>query len=474
MTSSEASRIVVLMATTDRPEPFSRLAADLAAAATRVDADVVLGLVENSRIAASRAANTETVARLHSRGLEVFVSEAGHSGASIGEARASQRELLRSIVSQGRRPALVWMLDDDLRFCRLVVQSGVLRREPLLDPLGALLDLGRTSEAPDVLVGTVHGDPPIPAIATWASRISDMAANIERMVRLGADSVWPCDHDTLRRLGEADYYYDYGRHPELETPAYWLPRHVEQKTSEALFALLEEARHLPSGVALTRPLVEVQTSERTGRPAARVLGPAQVRGGNTVFYDIDACLRHEYPTAEFGGVRTRRSDSVGMLALRAKHGMRVLSSDFAVLHERDREESQRPNSEQLVRHLVADTLGAALTRGVAGADSESIGGFLRARVRQIDGSLGRMAAAIARLRELVGLAPPWMEAAGLHEFAFAPDGVLAWFDHHVPGLAESRLPEPTRSELLATAAAEQVARVAAGWAERGPCEEEVS
>lgn len=450
--------IVVLVATTDRPEPFARLASDLVEAADRVDVPVSLGLVENSRSGASRASNAQTVAGLRAGGLEVVVSDGAPGGHSIGEARARQREVLRSLVAEGHRPELVWMLDDDLRLARAVVRGGVLCREPLRDPLGALLDLGRRGEAPDVLVGTVHGDPPIPALATWASRMSDLAANLERMIGLGADAEWPSDHDTIRRLGEPDYYYDYGRHPELEAPAFWLPRQRGQRTSGALRELVDEARHLPCGVALTRPLVDVETSEpERGSGPARVLEPAQVRGGNAVFFNPQACLEHDYPTVEIEGVRTRRSDSVGMLALRAKRGIRIASSDFALLHERDRDVAQWPGTEQLLRHLVADTLGAALTRAVDGADAVSVSGFLRERVDRVESSLQRLRSSMSCVRDLAREAPGWVGESGLRDFALASDGVLPWLTANVPGLDAGRLPEPARSTLLAPAVADQLA-----------------
>jgi hypothetical protein len=445
---------LVFVATTDRPGPFASLAADLIEAAARAPLPLALGLVENSRYARSRALNHETVKHLRSRGVDVAVSEASPGGLPIGEARARQRELLRSLVECGRRPTFVWMLDDDLRLVRATIRNGVLNYERLGGPLGSLMALALQPGRPDVLVGTVHGDPPIPAMATWASRVGDLGANLARMIELGPDSAWPSDAATVKALSEPDYYYDYGCHSAHGAPALWLPRQVGQRTSTALHELLAEARYLPCGVGLTRPLVAGAESKFVSdvEPPS-ILGPAQVRGGNTIFFDIGACLAHEYPSLQVGDVRTRRSDSVGLCALRAVRGGRIASSDFALLHARDRDLSDLPDTEGLSRHLIADTLGAALTRAVNGADEESLSAFLRSRVKRIDASLVRLRSAIEQLRQLAAGAPRWVEEAGLHELVHDTNGALSWLEQRVPGLAAGRVPDPARSSLLAPSVA---------------------
>ncbi len=453
---------LVSVATTDRPGPFASLAADLIEAARHAPLPLGLSLVENSRYARSRASNLETVNHLRSQGIEVQVCEASPGGLPISEARARQRELLRTIVERGRRPAFVWMLDDDLRLVCATIRNGVLNHERLGDPLGSLMALALQPGRPDVLVGTVHGDPPIPAMATWASRVSDLGANLARMMELGPDAEWPSDPATINALSEPDYYYDYGIHPAHDAPALWLPRQPEQRTSTALREVLAEARYLPCGVGLTRPLVGGSrgTSGADVEPPS-ILGPAKVRGGNTIFFDIGACIAHEYPSLQVGDVTTRRSDSVGLCALRAARGGRIASSDFALLHARDRDLSDLPDTERLSRHLIADTLGAALTRAASGENEESLSAFLRARVGRIDDSLVRLRSAIRQLRRLAAGAPRWMEEAGLSELALGAEGALSWLQRTVPGLAAGRLPEPARTSLLAPSVAHELAQFAA-------------
>jgi hypothetical protein len=447
--SNDRDFALALVATTDRPAPFAALAEDLVRVAVRAPLPLSLGLVENSRLARSRALNAETVMRLRAGGVDVVVSEAAPGGLAIGDARMRQRELLRDLMLGGRCPSWVWMLDDDLRLARLFVEAGVLVEAPLTDPLGALTDLARQPGRPEVVVGMVHGDPPIPAMATWASRVGDLLESLAQMTALGPESAWWADTRTIHALCEPDFYYDYGSHPTQEESALWLPRGAGESTATALCKLLAEARHLPDGVALTRPVVwhHEGPSDAADR-SVRLLGQARVRGGNTVFFDPEACLEHEYPALVVEGVTTRRADSVGLALLEQCRGRRTATSDFALLHGRDRDPGARPDMDQLVRHLTGDTLGAALSRAVAGSDAEGVAAFLRDRVARIDRALVRLRLGLGRLRAWSTQAPGWVRDAGLDVLVTGPDSTLAWFERSVPGLAAGRLPDPVRGTLL--------------------------
>lgn len=435
---------VVLLATTDRPEACARLCADLAAAAATLRQPLTVGIVENSRTARSRTLNRLTFERLKAQGIDLVIADAHPGGLPIGAARSRQRELLRGLVQEGRRPALVWMLDDDLRLQRLVVRDGVLRQEPLHDPIGRLLALAGQPATPDVLIGTVHGDPPIPAMATWASRVADLVVNLQHMGQLDPEQPWTADTATCTRLREPDYYYDYGRHPQLDAPALWLPRQAGQTVRTACEAMLDEARHLPLGIGFTRPLIDPATTPGDLPPPIHVQGAARVRGGNAVFFDLEACLAHDYPTAELAGVRTRRGDSVGLHLLRRRRGVTFAASDFAVLHGRDDHATPCADPNRLLEHLLADTLGAALTRAVEGHDHPALSRFLQHRVAQVEHHLRRLNRAIHSLRR-----PAWLDASGPGAGLTAADGPIVWLKHHVPGLAAGRMPAPARDRLLA-------------------------
>ena len=435
---------VVLLATTDRPEACARLCADLAATAATLHQPLTVGIVENSRTPRSRTLNRQTFERLTAQGIDLVIADAQPGGLPIGAARTRQRELLRGLVQQGRRPALVWMLDDDLRLQRLVVRDGVLRQEPLHDPIGRLLAMVGQPETPDVLIGTVHGDPPIPAMATWASRVVDLAANLQHMGQCDPEQPWTADAATCTHLREPDYYYDYGQHPRLDTPAFWLPRQPGQTVRAACEAMLEEARHLPLGIGFTRPLIAPTSATSDPAPPIRVQGSARVRGGNAVFFDLDACLAHDYPTTELAGVRTRRGDSVGLHLLQRCQGVTFAASDFAVLHGRDDHATPCADPNRLLEHLLADTLGAALSRAVAGHDHPALSHFLQHRVAQVEHHLQRLHTALQSLR-----CPAWLGTSGSGAALVAQDGPIAWLQHHVPGLKTGRLPAPARERLLA-------------------------
>jgi len=456
MSAGVSVEIAIMVATTDRSEQLACLCEDIAAAARHGEFGVTLGLVENSRSSESRDANRATAARLRARDVNVIVYGAFPGGASIGGARSMQRELLRDMIAEGMRPRLIWMLDDDLRLSRLCVNEGSLVHEPWVDPIGALLEVGRNSDAPDVLVGTVHGDPPIPAVATWASRMEDLVSNVAWMIAAGPEMPWCTDAVTVRRLAEPDYYYDYGGHGEASEAARWLPREQGQSAGRALRDMLVEALALPFGIGFTRPLIGASAS---ASQTISVTGPARVRGGNAVFFDAAACLEHSYPVPEVAGFFVRRSDSIGLHLLQAAHGKSVVSSDFAVLHQRARDSGQRGDADEQLTHLVADTLGAALTRAVEGADAPLLDKFVRGRVQQIEHALGRLRAAVKCLRLLAQRAPRWVLDAGLVEL-FADSGPIAWLEANAPGLASATLPEPVRSRLLTNALGDELVTIA--------------
>jgi hypothetical protein len=449
---------VVLLATTDRPEACARLCADLAAAAATLRQPLTVGIVENSRTARSRTLNRLTFERLTAQGIDLVIADARPGGLPIGVARTRQRELLRGLVQQGRRPAMVWMLDDDLRLQRLVVRDGVLRREPLHDPIGRLLGLAGQTATPDVLIGTVHGDPPIPAMATWASRVADLGANLHRMGQCDPEQPWTADAATCIRLCEPDYYYDYGQHPRLDTPALWLPRQPGQTVRAACEAMLEDACHLPLGIGFTRPLISFESTTSDPPPSINLQGSARVRGGNAVFFDLEACLAHDYPTAELAGVRTRRGDSVGLHLLRRHRGVTFAASDFAVLHGRDDHATPCADPNRLLEHLLADTLGAALTRAVEGHDHPALSRFLQHRVAQVEHHLRRLHTAIQSLH-----CPAWLGVSGPGARLAAQDGPIAWLQRHVPGLTTGRIPTPARERLLAPELVDELIDQACTW-----------
>jgi len=421
-------------------------------------------VVEHSLMESSRSMNAESIAALRLAGLEVSVAVSDEGGRPIAQSRARQRELAREMVT-ARRPAFIWMLDDDLRMERLHVTDGVLMRTPWKDPLGALHDVARGGYAPAVLVGSVHGDPPIPAMATWASRVTDLAATLEAMIERGPHARWRGDPFTASAIATPDFYYDYGDSAVWSGFALWTPRRGALDVQEAMREMLDEARFIPDGAGFTRPIVGAHFDEGAGQPVS-IGSQAQVRGGNTVFFDVEACLAHEYPAVAFEGISLRRSDSVGLLLL-AKRGVATASSDLALLHVRDAQVRERPDGTSLARHLVADTLGAALWRAVLGADRTAISAFLAERVARIDASLGRLALAIEQLDSIYEGAPKWAKEAGLDALMDHADGAIGWLRSNVPGLSQRRIPEATRGLLRGVGVQEWIAATAIELCSRG-------
>jgi hypothetical protein len=115
-----------------------------------------------------------------------------------------------------------------------------------------------------------------------------------------------------------------------------------------------------------------------------------------------------------------------------------------------------PDSEALSRHLVADTLGAALTRAATGAKAEVLLEFLRRRTQRIEDSLVRLRSAIGHVRQLVAKAPSWVKDAGVHEIVNDAKGTFSWFEQTVPGFATGRIPEFARNSLLSPSVVEEL------------------
>lgn len=448
---------MVLIGTTDRPAAFARLCADLVRVAPVERSTLMVGVVDNSRWEASRRKNIDSIRELRVAGVEVGVASGENPGRPIAETRAMQRDLAREMIG-ARRPAFIWMLDDDLRMERLCVVDGVLMRMPWRDPLRALHGIANASAAPAVLVGGVHGDPPIPAMATWASRVADLGATLEVMIARGPRARWEADPSTSSALAAPDFYYDYGESAVRGRAALWLPRRSGHDVEGAMREMLLEASFIPDGIGFTRPIVGLAFDGSDGERVS-VGTRAQVRGGNTVFFDVGACLAHRYPAVAFEGIALRRADSVG-LQLLARRGVTCATSDLALLHVREEQARERPDGASLSRHLVADTLGAALVRAVSGADSHAVEQFLVERVARIEASLVGLSAAIARLEAIHETAPRWARDSGLDELMDETDGAIAWLRTHVPGLSDCRIPEAVRGLLVGACARDWIAATA--------------
>lgn len=430
---------------TDRAASLRALATDLASQAAQADAAVTLLINDNSVRASERAANRMLGEALHAPTITVVLEVAPEPGASIAASRRRQQAQVRDRLATHPRPAFVWMLDDDVRLGHLHWANGWIDERPLHCHLGFLLELAQRHPGLDVLIGEVCGDAPIPVSGSLVSRLSDLDASLAAMFHARPDAPWHTPTAALERLAERDAYYDLSTDRPIrawEREILWLPRGGRLTTAQALSQMLDDLEHVPRGAAFSRPILArpERFSELVDRP---------LRGANAVFFDVDRCAQHAYPSVTIAGIDTRRSDMIGT-GLLADAGAAVHGSGFCVLHRRPRD-TRWPSPDELLASLVADTLGAWLARRLApgGADDgqrdANARRFVAARLERLGAAAGALAGICARLHRRIREAPAWVPS--LEMVAATADWALASF----PGARAGALPRELAETVLATA-----------------------
>lgn len=416
------NEIWITVTTTDRPEAFAGLLGDITALASEGDDDLRLLVVDNSKQIESRSRNQVALEGVRARRLRLECEESFGGGESIAASRLRQRALVRRAIQEHGRPEIVWMLDDDVRLGHIVWTGRALCFTRLHDPLSFLRAFAGWHPHVDMLIGEVTGDPPIPALATLATRFADLRWNLARFFSMDPGSDWRVPPETIALLKEPDAYYDLSAERTLPAwcaPCAWLPRSEGESAEEACLEMLEDARRLPFGVAFTRPILADE--ERLAR-----MQPTTRRGGNAVFFDPEVCLSHDYPVAVAAGVETRRSDMVGASLLASRRPGRVVSSGFSVVHARPSSGSW-PSAEDLHRALLADTLGAHLAREVASRLSRSATNtdFRVVRMRRIREAAASLRESSRGVSELLRRAPGWIPARHLEGLTASVEWALS-------------------------------------------------
>lgn len=431
---------------TDRASSLRALAIDLAEQAARAGAALTVLVNDNSTRPGERAENRRLTEVLSGSGAAVVIEDAPLAGASIAASRLRQRAQVRERLAAHPRPIFVWMLDDDVRLGHLSWTGAWIEERALHCHLAFLLELAAAPSVPDVLIGEVCGDPPVPVLGAVASRLWDLEASLRAMFGSRPDAPWRVPAVALERLAEPDAYYDLSTARPAgawtrEIP--WLPCGGLLTTAEALAQMLAEVEHVPRGVAFSRPILAepARFAALTDRPP---------RGANAVFFDVDRCLQHAYPTVTIGGIETRRSDMIGA-GLLAGAGATVRGSGFSVLHRR-RRDTPWSTPGALADGLVSDTLGAWLVRRLDPRLTAGDGAaFLTARLARLQAVVRGVADASARLRRLVAEAPVWAPSLD------AVVAVTGWALESVPGARDGALPRELTEVVLAAAERDDLA-----------------
>lgn len=406
----------VAIIATDRPDALRELCADLLDRAVSAGVRLRLVVHENSVERDNRRQNEATLARMPVP-VDLTTSKGGEP---IAVSRCRTRDQVADLVQRHGRPRIVWMLDDDLRLTHVRWTGSRVEWVPLYDHFRFLFDLATRRPDIEVLIGDVTGDPPIPAVATLATRLTDLALNLGWLFQRDASSRWDVSDTTLGTLMEPDAYYDLSveRTPAWASPVHWLPR-GDATAAGVAAEILNAVSQIPFGIGFTRPILARPKDFET-------FGQSTRRGGNAVFFDVDACIEHEYPSIATAGVTTRRSDMIGARLLLHRRPRGVWSSRFSVAHARPTV-GPWPTREAMNRSLVADTFGALLARHVdAHLSGRAPDDFVRARVERLRQAGAALRQAVLEIEELLPGAPEWVgDVAPIRS-------LIGWIDDAVP------------------------------------------
>lgn len=435
----------VSIATTDRSAGLEALCADLVEQSREAAVSLRFAIVENSVSAAERADNATALGSIATAGVPVHLDDKEPGGGSISRSRRRQREQLRALLMTFPEPTVIWMLDDDNRLLHAVASRDGLKMTPLHNAVGFLMGLAQLHPSVDLLVGEVCGDPPIPAMATLASRYGDLLRLAQALSRMAPEVPWLVGDAALTALERPDHYYDFAdTSATADSEAAWLPRSAGATALDVWREACDEAGDLPWGIGFTRPIPA--QPKRFDR-----LTPGNCRGGNAVFFNAETCLAHRYPSLHLAGIQTRRSDMIGSALLARRRPDRVMQSGFSVLHQRPRRNAALPDRASLERLLLSDTFGSALARTVAvdaPPSPERLQGAMQRRVTQIDAALARYNMTLTELSLVLPALPAWMQQAVAPDVTERVHAGMDWARTHVPGAAEGRLPVDLRAELL--------------------------
>lgn len=446
--------VLVAVISTNRSSSLGRLLDQLCAAALRHDVRLRFVVVENSTVAGERDAVRRHLRCANESGHPTLV-EWERSGDPIGPARERARSLVARDAAANGSPDVIWFLDDDVELVHEHVAGGVRRVEPLYDVFGAVVAEALNPQF-EVLIGTVTGDPPIPPIATYASRLADLVANLERQDGRDEDETWEVDPRTLAQLDRMDAYYDFstGRStPTWQDRVLWLPTRETETVASAREALLTAVADVPLGGSFTRPILT-----KPGREAER--WPGTNRGGNCLFFSVDACLSHRYPTLFVDGVTTRRSDMIGSSLLTKRYPALASTGGLSVWHRRSRTDLW-PTRRQLIQSLLGDTWGATIARWVRSSlEPEAVAGWFRDRVAAIEAAAREWWRSLRLLR---GSRPFRRGDPRLHR-------LVSWASEALPLAPCGTLHDDVRDRLASREIHQQLRSFAAGLLAEDSCQ----
>lgn len=402
-------RMVVSLSTTGRPENLVALLGSLEQEWRRTTCtggdQLLVVIVENSVGHADRHQNLATVEEAVQRGsLAIQLVDDGVYGRPIAASRVAQVQALARLHQTGREFDAVWMLDDDIQLAQLQVLDGRLHKTNDIRYFDRIAAYYCQHPEASVLVGGVCGDPPIRPDAVLGTQLFDLECNLERFASLDPRQPYP-KQPQRTSFSMADYYYDHSRAgvAHLVTPFLWLGAGPDATVRDEALAFVEAMTGAFWGKTPTRPLLHEPRAQGEG------LRSCVLRGGNTVFLDVEALFRHAYPAMRIGSVTTRRSDMVGATLLDRSGGTWFAHFPCPVLHDRKPEHatSPEPDGEAVLASIESEFYGVLLARAVMTAGGTTHGfqqeatarsELILTRLREASARTQRASAAIHRAK----------------------------------------------------------------------------
>lgn len=264
---------------------------------------------------------------------DIYASEELHKK-SIAHSRTLLQFFCWEMAQREGGPGYVLILDDDLLFEALALQSGKLMTQKL-DFLGKIAKLGRESTA-DMLVSAYSDAPALPFHSSIRTQLLDTYYSLHEF--LGSNTAGSTEYSRSYQLSllstRDDYYYDLSssRSDHLESPVLWQNANASGNTAH-LQDFLTDISHLNDEANITRPMLanRGEWAEIVGKPSYR-------RGGIALYRNLALLVEvpnlAPYVSANGGVSHSRRSDFISAIYMSETAGKSVEQVSLPLRHHR--------------------------------------------------------------------------------------------------------------------------------------------
>lgn len=355
--ANEAQDVVIAVTVTDRVESLSRLLASIEPIAD--DRAVHVLVVDNGRDHSAELNRLMQRAQRDAAGQRVL----HRAKAPRSPLHVARREISEKVAELSGRiwsaSPMVWIVDDDIAFEKVHFDDGQLRITNIASRRIAELRAFAARDECDLLVSGFTGDPPARPNASLASQAGDLEAELRRLAGMMPGDRYSAPADLDAYTG--DYYYDHAEPSNVTGRRRypWLPRHGHGQTvADQTRLMLQAARGISVGQTPFRPLVPLSEDTSLAVPDS-----APNRGGNAVFFSMEALQQHPYPSFEVLGGWSRRADMIGTALLGHEGQFRIYRGHLTLRHDRTGQSTVGGDPTQWVPEFAGVMLARLVMRG---------------------------------------------------------------------------------------------------------------